>query len=89
MAAQAAGEGTSFPVLHQIDAIALSCFPPEQREVAPFLLQKHISVFSVHDQDLGCANLISHDIPLIVDVPIRQHQRRMPPSRLAGGASHL
>lgn len=30
------------------------------------LLQKYSSVFSTHDGDLGCTNLISHDIPLMI-----------------------
>lgn len=35
-------------------------------------LKQYQSVFSAHDGDLGCTNLLSHDIPLIDDTPARQ-----------------
>lgn len=35
------------------------------------LLQKYHSVFSMYDGDLGCTNLISHDIPLLDQVPVK------------------
>ncbi len=37
-------------------------------------------VFSKNDGDLGCTNLISHEIPLLDDIPVRQRFRRIPPS---------
>lgn len=42
------------------------------------LLTKYANVFSAHDGDLGCSNLISHDIPLIDEVPVRQCYWRIP-----------
>lgn len=48
------------------------------------LLRKYTSVFSVHDGDLGCTNLIAHDIPLLDDVPVRQRYRCIPPSTARG-----
>lgn len=35
------------------------------------LLQKHIDVFSAHEGDLGCTSLISHDIPLLDETPVK------------------
>ena len=43
------------------------------------LLGHYASVFSTSDTDLGCTNLISHDIPLIDDTPVAQRYRRIPP----------
>ena len=36
--------------------------------------------FSAYEGDLGCTNLISHNIPLLDDVPVRLRYRRIPPS---------
>lgn len=46
------------------------------------LLQQYTPVFSVHEGDLGCTDLISHDIMghhLVDDAPVRQRYRRIPP----------
>lgn len=51
----------------------------EQTQVRA-LLGQFDTVFSAHDGDLGCTNLLSHDIPLLDDVPVRQRYRRIPPS---------
>lgn len=37
-------------------------------------------VLVVNDGDLGCTNLISHDIPLLGDIPVRQKYCCIPPS---------
>lgn len=37
-------------------------------------------MFARSDLDLGCTNLITHDIPLTDNIPIRQRYRRIPPS---------
>lgn len=34
----------------------------------------------MHKGDLGCTDLIAHEIPLVDDVPIRQRYRCIPPS---------
>ncbi len=39
----------------------------------------HESVFSAFEGELGCTNLISDDIPLLDDVPVRQRYRHIPP----------
>lgn len=53
------------------------------------LLQKYHSVFSMYDGDLGCTNLISHDIPLLDQVPVKQRYRRIPPSDCEAVKSHI
>lgn len=63
------------PVREQIQALDLSLLSKsEQNQFRGFLL-KNESVFSAFDKDLGCTNLISHDIPLLDDTPIRQRYR--------------
>lgn len=56
----------------QIESVDLSLLRLEERGQVRALLQKYQSVFSAHDNYLGCTNLISHSIPLIDDVPVRQ-----------------
>lgn len=51
----------------------------EQNKVRALLL-KYESVFSAFEGDLGCANLITHSIPLLDEAPVRQRYRRIPPS---------
>lgn len=87
--AAVAGQGASSPVSDQIESINLSHLPPEYRDAARSLLRKHVSVFSSHDQDLGCTNLISHDIPLLDDIPIRQRHRHIPPSEYEVVKDHI
>lgn len=58
----------------------MSPLSAEQQDQARSLLKEFSSVFAAHDGDVGCTNLISHDIPLGNDVPMKQHYRRIPPS---------
>ncbi|KAI3369216.1 hypothetical protein L3Q82_007450 [Scortum barcoo] len=43
----------------------------------------------VHDGDLGCTNLLSHDILLLDDIPVRQRHRRIPPSEYEAAKAHI
>lgn len=61
---------------------------PEQERVRS-LLQKYNSVFAAHEGDLGCTNLLSHDIPLLDNVPVRQRYRRIPPSEYEAVKAHI
>lgn len=56
----------------RIESLDLSALPDQEQTGVRSLLYKYQSVFSAHDGDLGCTNLISHDIPLLDDVPVRQ-----------------
>lgn len=63
-----------------VESVDLSALAePEQVQVRS-LLQKISSVFSAHDGDLGCTPLISHNIPLLDEVHIRQRYKHIPPS---------
>lgn len=64
----------------QIDAVDLSALSAEEQKEARLLIWKYASVFSTHDGNLRCINLITHEIPLLDDTPICQRYRRIPPS---------
>ena len=73
----------------RIDAIDLSALSEQEQTEARSLLHRYSTVFSAHEGDLGCTNLISHDIPLLDEVPVRQRHRRIPPSDYEGVKAHI
>lgn len=73
----------------RIESLDLSALPDQEQTSVRSLLYKYQSVFSAHDGDLGCTNLISHDIPLLDDVPVRQRYRRIPPSEYKAVKAHI
>lgn len=76
-------------VQEQIWAIDLSMLSVEEQCKVRALLEDYSSVFSIHDGDLGCTNLISHDIPLLDEIPVRQRYRRIPPSEYEVVKAHI
>ncbi len=54
----------------QIDALNLSPLSGEEQRKIRALLGKYQTVFSAFEGDLGCTNIIAHDIPLIDDTPV-------------------
>lgn len=56
----------------RIESLDLSTLTEDKQMGVMPLLHRYHSVFSAHDGDLGCTNLMSHDIPLLDDVPIKQ-----------------
>ncbi|TWW67306.1 Retrovirus-related Pol polyprotein from transposon opus [Takifugu flavidus] len=72
-----------------VEAIDLSALPVEDQGRVQSLLRQYASVFSSHEGDLGCTSLISHDIPLLDDVPVRQRHRRIPPSEYEVVKEHI
>lgn len=46
-------------------------------------------MFAAHEGDLGCTSLISHEIPLLDEVPVRQRYRRLPPSEYEVVKAHI
>ena len=75
--------------LATIEAIDLSPLTQQEQGDVRSLLRKYQSVFSTHDGDLGCTNLISHEIPLLDDAPVRQRFRRIPPSQYEAVKDHI
>ncbi|XP_041862171.1 uncharacterized protein LOC121653037 [Melanotaenia boesemani] len=76
-------------VRDQIDAVDLTALGGQEQKQVRSLLQKFQSVFSTHEGDIGCTNLISHDIPLVDEVPVRQRFRRIPPSEYEAAKAHI
>lgn len=68
------------PVQEQIEAVDLSVLSQGEQGEFRALLKRYQSVFSAHDGDLGCTDLISHETPLLDSVPIHQRYRRIPVS---------
>lgn len=75
-----ASQSASVSVPEQIATMALSSLPAEEQVKVRSLLSKYAPVFSTHEGDLACTNIIAHDIPLLDDVPVHQWYRRIPPS---------
>ncbi|XP_077957579.1 uncharacterized protein LOC144406215 [Gasterosteus aculeatus] len=76
-------------VPHQMEEMDLSFLPADQQSQVRSLLGQYASVFSAHDGDLGCIDLISHDIPLVDDTPVRQRYRHIPPSEYEVVKEHI
>lgn len=60
----------------------------EDQQKVTQLLVKYREVFTSSEGDLGCTNLISHEIPL-VNVLARQRYRRIPPSQYDAVNAHI
>ncbi|MGH0176852.1 UNVERIFIED_CONTAM: hypothetical protein FKN15_073716 [Acipenser sinensis] len=60
----------------------------EQQQVQQ-LLHKYHTVFAEGEGDIGCTNVITHEIPLVDSVPVRQRHRRIPPSQYEAVKAHI
>lgn len=76
-------------VVEKIKSIDLSPLSLEEQEQVRALLCRYQSVFSQHEGDLGCTSLVSHEIPLLDDIPVRQRYRRIPPSEYEVVKAHI
>lgn len=77
------------PMGAKIEALDLSALNGSEQGQVRSLLLKYRSVFAAHEGDLGCTHLISHEIPLLDNVPVRQRYRRLPPSEYDVVKSHI
>lgn len=77
------------PVQSGIEEVDLTALVDQDEVDARHLLRQYSSVFSAHVGDLGCTELISHNIPLLDDVPVRQRYRRIPPSEYEEAKAHI
>ncbi|XP_051797469.1 uncharacterized protein LOC127531682 [Acanthochromis polyacanthus] len=87
--AAVSSQAAATPVPDRFDSLDLSALGEQEQAEVRSLLQKYQAVFSVHDGDLGCTNLISHGIPLTDDIPVRQRHRRIPPSDYEAVKAHI
>ena len=53
------------------------------------LLQKHASVFTKDENDLGYTETVKHKIPTIDQVPVAQPYRRIPPNQFQETKDHM
>lgn len=61
----------------------------QQAAEARALVVQHSNIFSQGNGDLGCTSLISHEIPLLDNAPVRQPYRRIPPSQYETVKAHV
>ncbi len=76
-------------ISERIAAVDLTALPELEQGKVKAVLRKYQTVFSEYDGDLGCTSLISHDIPLLDDVSVRQRHRRVPPSEYEVVRAHI
>ena len=62
---------------------------PQQAAQAQSLLAKYSSIFAQGEEDLGCTTIVSHEIPLLDETPVRQPYRRIPPSQYETVKAHI
>uniref|UniRef100_A0A3B3IF94 Gypsy retrotransposon integrase-like protein 1 n=1 Tax=Oryzias latipes TaxID=8090 RepID=A0A3B3IF94_ORYLA len=88
-AAVVAAHAASTLPLAQLESVDLSALSAGEQEKVRALLGKYLTVFSLHEGDLGCTSLITHEIPLVDDAPVRQRYRRIPPSDYVAAKEHI
>ncbi|XP_028292970.1 uncharacterized protein K02A2.6-like [Gouania willdenowi] len=81
--------GTESTQPSPLDGLDLSVLPPNEQDKVRSLLRQYSSVFSTSEGDLGCTNLITHEIPLLDNAPVRQRFRRIPPSEYEAVKAHI
>lgn len=81
-------EDQTQPLAYPIDLSAVEC-TPEQREKLETLFQKHASVFTENENDLGYTETVKHKIPTIDQVPVAQPYRRIPPNQFQEAKDHI
>lgn len=73
----------------QMESLDLSALSKSEQAQVRALVQKYKAVFLGHENDLGLTRLISHDIPLLDNVPVHQRYRRIPPSEYEVVKTHI
>lgn len=79
--------GSSFDL--DLDNISMNGLSHMEQTQAKALLAKYSSLFAKNETDVGCTNLITHEIPLLDEVPVRQPYRRIPPSQYEMVKTHI
>ena len=74
-----------------LDPSALSwpTLTSDQEQECRALLERYRGVFSQGDWDIGCTRLVEHEIPLLDEVPTRQHYRRLIPTQYEQAKAHI
>ena len=53
------------------------------------IIRDNMTIFSKNDEDIGCTNVIEHDIITTDEIPIKQPDRRIPPQLQPEVRKHL
>uniref|UniRef100_A0A3B1IG97 Gypsy retrotransposon integrase-like protein 1 n=1 Tax=Astyanax mexicanus TaxID=7994 RepID=A0A3B1IG97_ASTMX len=61
----------------------------EQMAAVSLLFDQYQDIFAQTEGDLGCTTLLTHEIPLLDEVPVRQPYRRIPPSQYEAVKLHI
>lgn len=77
------------PLPNSVQAVDSSALPPSEQDRVWALLRQCEDVFSTHDGDLVCTDLITHEITLQDEVPVCQRFMRIPPSEYEAGKAHI
>ena len=81
-------EATTSHVPGLADATWPNLTDSEQQQ-AKSLLQRYSAAFSRGEGQLGCTDLLEHEIPLVDETPVRQRYRRLPPSQYDVVKTHI
>ena len=82
-------ESPPLPTISGLDELEWPDLSPQERTTAKTLLSKYSDTFSLFDGDVGCTDIIQHEIPLVDDIPVRQRYRRLPPSQFSLVKAHI
>lgn len=72
-----------------VQGLELQGLSETEKEAVRRLLTKYSDIFAKHDSDLGCTNLIDHEIPLLDNTPVCQRHCRIPPSQFEEVKAHI
>ena len=69
----------SNPDIPHLDLGDLSEFTEDQKARLMTIIKENRSIFSTGEDDIGCTDVIEHDIITTDEIPIKQPDRRIPP----------
>ena len=76
-------------VMATLDLLGLNRWPEEKAGCACELLMEYHDIFSLNDNELGCASQVKHGIKLTNDEPFKEQFRCIPPLLLEEVRTHV
>ena len=73
----------------KLDLTGYDEWTPEQRKATDEVIEKYHHIFAVEDLELGCTDLVKHEIKLTNYVPFKERYRRIPPHQYEEVRKHL
>ena len=80
---------TSGGVLEELNQLQWEGLTQEEQDTAKQLLRAYADTFSAGSHDVGCTQLVEHQIPLTNTDPVRQRHRRIPPAQFMLVKEHI